>query len=107
LAQPTTTRAADLRLNPSYPQRVHLGERPALEALLRSWDERIIAARAELPTRSDRAAAERLLVQMDGARDQIADAVRRMPMEVGDLYAEDKHRLDEAVHALERLFDRW
>ncbi|GIW88740.1 MAG: hypothetical protein KatS3mg108_3064 [Isosphaeraceae bacterium] len=104
VSQPTTT---DPRINPSYPQRVHLHERPALEALLRSWDERIAAARAQLPHHPNRPAAERLLIQMEGARDQIAESVRRLPTEVGDLYAEDRHRLEEAVHALERLFDRW
>jgi hypothetical protein len=44
---------------------------------------------------------------MLGGRDQIADAVKRLPMEVGDLYEEDRHRLNEAVAALERLFARW
>ena len=44
---------------------------------------------------------------MLGARDQIAEAVRRLPMEVGGLYEEDRHRLDEAVAALERLSRTW
>jgi hypothetical protein len=48
-----------------------------------------------------------MLHQMQGARDQIADAVRRLPMETDDLYEEDRHRLDEAVAALNRLFERW
>ncbi len=103
----STPNASDPRRSPTYPQRVNLSQRPALEATLRSWDDRIERARHELPAKPDRAAAERLLIQMNGARDQIADAVRRMPMEIGDLYAEDHHRLEEAAHALERLFAQW
>jgi hypothetical protein len=54
-----------------------------------------------------RAGFERLFAQMLGARDQVADAARRLPMEVGELYEEDKHRLEEAVAALDRVFKRW
>jgi len=57
--------------------------------------------------RMDFAPFERMLHQMQGAQDQIADAVRRLPMETNDLYEEDRHRLDEAVAALNRLFERW
>jgi len=57
--------------------------------------------------RMDFAPFERMLHQMQGARDQIADSVRRLPMETYDLYEEDRHRLDEAVAALDRLFERW
>ena len=35
------------------------------------------------------------------------EAVRRLPGEVGALYVEDKHRLDEARAALERVIGRW
>ena len=44
---------------------------------------------------------------MLGARDQVADAVKRLPRETGDLYDEDHHRLEEAVAALDRLFQQW
>ena len=57
--------------------------------------------------RMDFAPFERMLHQMQGARDQVADAVRRLPMETNDLYEEDRHRLEEAVAALTRLFERW
>jgi hypothetical protein len=43
---------------------------------------------------------------MLGARDQIADAARRLPGEVGELYEEDRHRLEEAVAALDRLINQ-
>jgi hypothetical protein len=44
---------------------------------------------------------------MLGARDQISEAVRRLPMEVGHMYEDDKLRLEEAEAALERLFKEW
>ena len=44
---------------------------------------------------------------MLGARDQVADAARRLPMETGDLYEEDKHRLEAGVAALDRVFQKW
>ena len=90
--------------SPTYPQRVHIRERPQWQALLASWDERIAAARGSVKGTGDD--ARTFLARMAGARDQIADAVKRMPMEVGDMYEEDKHRLEEAVAALERLFAR-
>ncbi|RUL82084.1 hypothetical protein [Tautonia sociabilis] len=96
--------------NPSYPERVHVAERPRLEGILRDWEARIAEAKRKLDVlgpSADRPKFERLYAQMLGARDQIAEAVRRMPMEVGDLYEEDEHRLHEAVAALERLFKAW
>ncbi len=101
---------ASAQKSPTYPQRVHLAERPRWQALLRGWEERVAAARlgmAERPLASRRDINERLLAQMLGSIDQLADAVRRLPMEVGHLYEEDHHRADEAVAALERLFKRW
>lgn len=103
-------RPVDPKKNPAYPQRVHLQERPHWQGVLRSWEERIAVVRQKiqvLGTNADRARYDRLYFQMVGARDQIADAARRLPMETGDLYEEDKHRLEEAVAALERLFARW
>lgn len=96
--------------NPSYPQRVHIGERAHWQAVLKKCDDRIAEARAKLSavgTGPNRANFERLFAQMLGARDQVADAARRMPMETGDLYEEDRHRLEEAVAALDRVLQRW
>ena len=104
-------RPSDPRKNPAYPQRVHIGERARWQDVLRSCDERIAAYRQKMnvlaPGAPDRARFERLYAQMLGARDQVADAARRLPGEVGDLYEEDKHRLEEAVAALDRVIRRW
>ena len=54
-----------------------------------------------------RAGLERLYFQMLGARDQVAEAVRRLPLETGDLYDEDKERYEEAVAAFERVCSSW
>ena len=96
--------------SPTYPQRVHYGERPALEETLRSCEERIQAIRQKLDTLAghpQRADYERIYHQMLGARDQIAEAVRRLPVETGALYDEDKERYEQAVAACERVFGRW
>jgi len=90
--------------SPSYPQRVHIRERAQWQAVLAKWETRIDAARRGTPQKDG---SDRLLAQMAGARDQIADAVARLPMEVGELYEEDKHRVEAAEAALERLFTRW
>ena len=44
---------------------------------------------------------------MMGARDQMAEAVRRMPLETGILYDEDAERLRHAEAALVRLLPQW
>jgi hypothetical protein len=96
--------------NPSYPQRIHVHERPKWNEVLRSCEQRIATAKKKLdviPPGPNRQAFDRLYAQMLGARDQVADAARRLPMETGDLYEEDKHRLEEAVAALDRVFQRW
>jgi hypothetical protein len=99
---------ANPQKSPTYPQRVHVRERAQWQAVLKTWEDRIAEARRSLDSRgADHPAHDRLYAQMLGARDQIADAARRLPMEVGELYEEDKHRLEEAVAALERLFERW
>jgi hypothetical protein len=98
---------SDPRRNPSYPQRVHIRERAEWSALLKSWEDRVAEARRQLPSRPDREKAAVLIAQMTGALDQIRDAAKRLPMEVGGLYDEDRFRLDLAVSALERLFARW
>lgn len=96
--------------NPSYPQRVHLSEKSHWLEVLRSCEDRIARARQKLDVVGQgpaRAGFERLYAQMLGARDQVADSVRRLPMETGDLYLEDKHKLEEAVAALDRVLKRW
>jgi hypothetical protein len=96
--------------SPSYPQRTHFAERTSLEEKLRTWDERIGAAAQKLSTLTNhpqRPDYERLYHQMQGARDQMADAVRRMPLEAGALYLEDRERLEWAEEALSRVFERW
>jgi hypothetical protein len=78
--------------------------------VLEQCEQRIASAQAKLNAVAgspDRAAFERLYAQMLGARDQVADAARRLPMETGDLYAEDKHRLEAGVAALDRIFQKW
>jgi hypothetical protein len=106
----TPARSSDPRFSPTYPQRAHIRERPQWQALLKEWEERIASAGqtlATLPPGPDRFARERLYFQMLGARDQISESVRRLPMEVGSMYEDDRIRLEEAVAALERLFRRW
>ena len=106
----TRTAPADPKKNPSYPGRQHLREKGHWQGILRDADEQIapfsqrLNATADNP---DRPKYERLYAQMCGARDQIADAIRRLPGETGDLYEEDKHRVEEAVTALNRLAQRW
>jgi hypothetical protein len=96
--------------SPSYPPGTHWLERAALEETLRSCTERILAAEKKLsdlgsdPRQADR---ERIYHQMLGACDQVAEAMRRLPMETGALYEEDKERFEEAVHAFDRAWRRW
>jgi hypothetical protein len=105
VSEPTALPTAqDLRRNPSYPQRVHIRERAQWQAVLHEWDAKIAAARASTKLTGD--AATTLFVRMAGARDQIATSVLRLPMEVGEMYEEDKHRLEEAVAALERMMEK-
>jgi hypothetical protein len=107
---PVRTQPVDPLRNPSYPQRIHLHERSHWQEVLRSCEEKIARAREKLDGARPgpgRAELERLHAQMLGARDQVADAVRRLPMETGDLYSEDRHRVEEAVAALGRVLTRW
>src|SRR5262249_4271604 len=107
---PVRTQPVSPVRNPSYPQRIHLPERAHWQGVLQSCEERIAPARKKLDVIRPgpaRAEFERLHAQMLGARDQVADAVRRLPMETGDLYAEDRHRVEQAVAALERVLSRW
>jgi hypothetical protein len=96
--------------SPTYPPRVHFAERAALEQTLRTSEERLQLVRRKLDvlgSHPDRAGFERLYFQLLGARDQIAEGVRRLPLETGALYEEDKERFEEAVAAFERAFQRW
>lgn len=107
---PPHPKPVDPRKSPSYPQRVHIQERSHWKGVLQHWEDRIVHARKELQAMDvgpRRAFFERKYVQMLGARDQIATAAERLPMEVGDLYEEDRHLLENGVAALERLFRDW
>jgi hypothetical protein len=96
--------------SPTYPQRVHYAERAEMEQRLRSIEERIQAVRRKLDllgNQPERAELERLYFQMLGARDQVAEEVRRLPLETGALYDEDRERYEEALAAFERVYRRW
>lgn len=106
---PKTTASNPFK-SPSYPQRVHARERPRWAGVLKTWEDRISEAKLKfdrIAPGPKRAPYERLYFQMLGARDQIADAAARLPMEVDSMYEEDKHKLEEGVAALERLFLKW
>ena len=101
---------ADPKKNPSYPQRVHLAEKPHWQEVLQTVEGRLAVARQKLVVLGNdpkRAGYDRIYAQMLGARDQVADAVKRLPLETGGLYEEDHQRVEEAVAALDRLFLKW
>ena len=101
---------ADPRRNPTYPTRQHLHEKGHWQGVLANAEAQIAPFSQRLNLLGDdpkRPTLEKLHAQMLGARDQIADAVRRLPGETGDLYEEDKHRVEEAIVALDRLAQRW
>src|SRR4051812_23948207 len=101
---------ADPTKNPSYPAREHLLEKPHWQSVLQSVEGRLAVARQKLGVLGNdarRPAFDRIYSQMLGARDQVADAVRRLPLETGHLYEEARHRAEEAVAALDRLFQKW
>lgn len=96
--------------NPSYPDRIYFAERPALEALLKSCDEKVAAAGKKLSVLANHPKREEYEIvfhQMTGARDQVAEAVYRMPRESGELYREDRERLEIAEKAFSWLAARW
>jgi hypothetical protein len=96
--------------NPSYPQRTHFGERTQLEETLHTWEEKIRGASGKLAALGDqpgRSTYERLFHQMLGARDQMAEAAARIPLEAGVLYEDDRERFEAAAEALGRLFQKW
>ena len=103
-------RPSDPYHNPTYPVRDHLFESAELEKALRSCDERIGSARQKLNSvvnHPKQAIFVRLYHQMLGARDQLAESRRRLPLETGDLYHEDKERFEQAMAALDRLWSSW
>ncbi len=103
-------RPSDGYHNPSYPVRDHLFESAELEKALRSWDERIGSDRQKLNSvmnQPEQAIFVRLYHQMLGARDQLTESRRRLPLETGDLYHEDKERFEQAIAALDRLWSSW
>jgi hypothetical protein len=105
-----TPAASNPLRNPSYPQRTHFGERQQLEETLRSWEQKISSVAGKLTALAShpgRANYERLYHQMQGARDQMAEAVRRMPLETGTLHEEDRERFEAAAAALGRLLQKW
>ena len=108
---PVPSRLSNPLRNPAYPQREHIHERAHWQEVLSSCEARIAGARQRLNVLGigspSRPAFERLYAQLLGARDQVADAARRLPGETGDLYAEDRHRLEEAVSALDRVLRQW
>jgi hypothetical protein len=107
---PVTSPARSPFRSPTYPARAHFDERPALEARLRSFEERIRAAEQRLsgPGNDPRRAEEgRTYHQLLGARDQAAEAARRLPLETGTLYEEDRERFDQADAAFERVWRQW
>jgi hypothetical protein len=103
-------KGADPFHNPTYPRRVHLDERAGLEQDLRACDRRLDSAVQKLnvlASHTQKSLFVRLFHQMQGARDQVAEAVRRLPLEVGGLYHEDHERLKQANAAMDRIWRRW
>lgn len=106
----TVVRPDDAYRNPSYPQRVHFADRTRLEAALGSCDERLSSALQKLNVLANHAQKDlfvRFFHQLQGARDQIAEAAQRMPLEVGGLYREDEERFKQAMDAIERISREW
>ncbi len=110
-SQPTgLARTADPFHNPSYPKRVHFHERARLEEALATCNQKLGAAYQKLSVAGNHAQRPqfvRLYHQMQGARDQVAEAVRRLPLEVGGLYCEDLERYHQAMAAFDRTWRRW
>lgn len=96
--------------NPSYPQRTHFGERKELQEKLAACEEKLASMARKLATlggHARRSSYERIYHQMLGARDQLAECARRMPLEAGALYEEDRERLTAAEAAVARTIQRW
>jgi hypothetical protein len=105
-----TDKKSDPFHNPTYPKRVHILERLQLEQALRSCEVRLVPVLTKLNTlgnHPERPSFERLYHQLLGARDQVAEAVRRIPLETGGLYHEDKERFEQALAAFDRILQQW
>lgn len=103
-------RPVNPRRNPSYPARTHTHEKTQWQALLADWTAKVATATSRMKVLGDhprRPEFDYVHSQMAGALDQIADAARRLPTEVSEMYQEDKHRLEQAVASLERLLKKW
>jgi hypothetical protein len=103
-------RSTDPFQNPTYLVRDHFLERAELEQTVQACSERINSARQKLESvakHPQKASLVRLYFQMLGARDQLAESARRMPLETGTLYHEDKERYEQAKAALDRLWRNW
>lgn len=96
--------------NPSYPARTHFGERLGLADRLKACDDKLAAVRrkfALLSSHPRKAEYEKLVIQLQGARDQFVDASRRMVREAGTLYHEDHERLEIAERSFAFILRRW
>jgi hypothetical protein len=106
----STTTSADPKRNPSYPARTHTSERALWQTLLSNWTKKVAAVTSQLGTLGDhpqKAEYAYLAAQLQGGLDQIADAARRLPGEVGHMYEEDEQRVQYAVAALDRVIKKW
>lgn len=91
--------------NPSYPYRVHTHEKPFWDGILQRLDQRLNQASEAAGAQASQE-KQFLLVQLAGARDQVYEMARRLPGEVGELYEEDRHKLEQAVAAFDRVAAR-
>ena len=106
----TSSAVAAIPRNPTYPKRNHTTEGPKWLALLAEWDTKIEALLKTVPAGTSLGQLGekgRVLAQMVGSRDQIRDSAKRLPREVTHMYHEDLERLEHAVAALERLFQKY
>ena len=110
-AEPTSVSGtADPDHNPSYPRRTMCSSAPSSKRRCAACDQRLDAALQKLnvlANHAERPVFVRLYHQMQGARDQAAEAVRRLPLEVGGLYHEDHERFEQAIAAIDRIWRRW
>ena len=102
---------ADPNHSPTYPQRVHLHERGQQKRRCDLADQQLELNTLQklnvLANHAEKPRFVRLYQQMQGARDQVADAVRRLPLEVGGLYDEDHERFQNGMEAMERIGRKW
>lgn len=105
----TGSAAPAIPKNPTYPKRNHTTEGPKWMGLLAEWDAKIEALLKTVLTGKslgEQGEKGKVLSQMVGARDQIRDAAKRLPRQVTHMYHEDHERLEQAVHALERMAEK-